>query len=467
MPVYDRVRGLAATNQPGNMPGNPSSMAFDGRKLPGMAASDILTDKAIRAALKAAELGGKPRKMSDGGGLVLEARPNGAGWWRLRYWRDGKEGMLSLGVYPEVSLKTARERRDDARRLLAAGGDPSQQRKAEKAQRNQIRTAQALADAGLPAVGTFEEVARRWHALRSPDWAATYSDKIIARLEAKVFPYVGARPVSEIQPPELLKILRRCEEAGIVETAHRVRDTCSEVFRFAVSEGIANSDPARDLAGALRKHTTRHISSITDPVRFGELLRAIATYRGTPVVKAGLALAALVFLRPGQELREARWEEFDLDAGLWMVPASRMKRGKAGKSNGPDHAVPLSRQAIEVLEEIRPLTGHQPWVFQGLRNREKPMSENTLNAALDSLGFGSAEHRAHGFRASARTMLAERLGIAPEVIEAQLAHAVPDALGRAYNRTQYLEQRRALMTQWADYLDQLRAGAKVLPIKVA
>jgi integrase len=432
-----------------------------------MAASGLLTDKAIRAALKAAELASKPRKISDGAGLVLVARPNGAGWWRLRYWRDGKEGMLSLGVYPGVSLKTARERREEARRLIAAGGDPSEQRKAGKEERLQSRAAQALAAAGLPALGTFEEVARRWHALRSPDWAATYSTKIIARLEGKVFPYIGARPIREIQPPELLKILRRCEEAGIVETAHRVRDTCSEVFRFAVSEGIADSDPARDLAGALRKHTTKHIASITDPQRFGELLRAIASYRGTPVVKAGLTLAALVFLRPGQELREARWSEFDLDAGVWLVPASRMKRGKAGKENGPDHIVPLSRQAVEVLEEIRPLTGHQPLVFQGLRNREKPMSENTLNAALDSLGFSSVEHRAHGFRASARTMLAERLGIAPEVIEAQLAHSVPDALGRAYNRTQFLDQRRALMTQWADYLDQLREGAKVLPLKAA
>ena len=321
--------------------------------------------------------------------------------------------------------------------------------------------------AGLPAVGSFEEVARRWHALRAPDWAPSYSTKIIARLEGKAFPYIGARPIGEIQPPELLAVLRRCEEAGIVETAHRVRDTCAEVFMFAVSEGIAQSNPARDLARALRTHTTRHIASITEPLRFGELLRAIAGYRGTPVVKAGLSLAALVFLRPGQELREARWDEFDLGNATWSVPAARMKRRKAGKENGPDHIVPLSRQAVAVLEELWPLTGRQPLVFQGLRNREKPMSENTLNAALDSLGFSAGEHRAHGFRASARTMLAERLAIAPEVIEAQLAHAVPDALGRAYNRTTFMTQRRDLMQRWADYLDQLRDGAQVLPLRSA
>lgn len=421
-----------------------------------MAATDKLNDKAVQKALREAAAAGRPIKVSDGGGLRLDAQPTGRGWWRLRYFASGKEAMISLGIYPEVSLSEARQKRATARQSVAAGINPSETRKADKVAHAAQEEARALASAGLPGPGTFEHVARRWHALRSPDWAESYSEKIIGRLEGKVFPYIGTRPVSEVQPPELLKLLRRCEDAGIVETAHRVRDSCSEVFRFAVAEGLASSDPARDLARALRKHTTKHIPSITDPTRFGELLRAIAGYRGTPAVKACLSLAALVFLRPGSELRGARWQEFDLDAGTWHVPAERMKRGQHGKANGPAHLVPLSPQAVAILREIHPLTGSGPLVFPGVRSREKPISENTLNAALNALGFDSAEHRAHGFRASARTMLAERLNFPVEVIEAQLAHAVPDALGKAYNRTQFLDQRRIMMTAWADYLDRLR-----------
>lgn len=432
-----------------------------------MAATDILHDKTIRAAMKEAAASGRPIKLNDGGGLILDVRPNHVGLWRWRWFRAEREGMLSLGRYPEVSLKDARQRRDEFRRQHAAGVDVSAKRRAGKAESRRQRESQALADAGLPSLDSFEHVARRWHELRSPDWAPSYSNKVIARLKGKVFPYIGRRHVSDIQPPELLAILRRCEADGVIDTAHRVRDTCSEVFRFAVAEGIATSDPARDLARALRKHTTKHIASITEPARFGELLRAIAGYKGTPVVKAALTLAALVFLRPGQELRAARWDEFDLDTGTWMVAAGRMKRGKEGKANGPDHMVPLSRQAVEVLREIQPLTGDGPLVFRGLRHHDKPISENTLNAALDALGFDRTMHRAHGFRASARTMLQERLGVAREAIEAQLAHTVPDALGRAYNRTQYLEQRRDLMVMWADYLDRLRDGATVVPLKVA
>ncbi|WP_298231909.1 integrase arm-type DNA-binding domain-containing protein [uncultured Azohydromonas sp.] len=432
-----------------------------------MAAGELLTDKAIKAALKTAAETGKAVKVKDSGGLYLEAQPSGAGWWRLRYWLAGKENRLSLGTYPDTGLKDARLKRDEARRLVLAGTDPSAARKAGKEAQRQQAEVQRLAAAGEPLPGSFEEVARRWHALRSHEWAPSYADKIIARLQGKVFPYIGARPVVDIKPPELLALLRRCEAAGIVETAHRVRDTCSEVFRFAVAEGLAESDPARDLAGALRRHTTKHIASITDPARFGELLRAIAGYRGTPVVKAALNLAALVFLRPGEELRCARWEEFDLAAGTWLVPADRMKRRQAGKLYGPDHLVPLSRQAVDILRELQPLTIRSGLVFQGERDRGKPISNNTLNAALDSLGFTSAEHRAHGFRASARTMLHERLRVAPEVIEAQLAHAVPDALGRAYNRTTFEEQRRDLMQTWADYLDRLRAGAEVVPLRGA
>lgn len=425
------------------------------------------TDKLSDPAIRKAKPGDKPKKLADGGGLYLELQPSGARWWRLKYRVHGKEKRLSLGVYPTVSLADARQRREEARRLLAAGTDPSVDRKADKAAAGAQAEAQRLSEAGQPLPGTFEEVARRWHALRRGDWSDSYADKILRRLETLAFPYIGTRLVPDIEPPELLRLLRRCEERGVVETAHRLRDTCSQVLRFAVAEGIATSDPARDLAGALKKHTTRHIAAITDPGRFGELLRAIDTYRGTPTVRAALQLQALVFLRPGEELRCAEWAEFDLDAATWAVPAGRMKRGKAGKETGPPHLVPLSRQAVAILRELQPLTGAAVHVFQGVRHRGQPMSENTLNAALDAMGFTSAEHRAHGFRASARTMLTERLGMASEVSEAQLAHSVKDALGRAYNRTEFLDQRRALMQAWADYLDRLRKGADVVPIKPA
>lgn len=426
-------------------------------------ATDTLSDTAIRKA----KPGDKPRKLADGGGLFLLLQPNGSRWWRFKYRIDGKEKLLSLGVYPDVGLADARRRRDEARALVAAGTDPSASRQTDKAARTSQAEAQRLAAAGEPLPGTFEHVARRWHNQRTPEWAPSYANKVIGRLEGKVFPHIGARPVADIQPPELLAILRRLESEGIVETAHRVRDTMSEVFRFAVAEGLTTSDPARDLARALRKHTTKHLASITDPARFGELLRAVDTYRGTPIVRSALKLAALVFLRPGAELRQARWEEFDLDAGTWLVPAGRMKRGKDGKANGPDHLVPLSRQAVEVLRDLQKFTGSSALVFRGERHRDKPISENTLNAALDAMGFTNTEHRAHGFRASARTMLHERCKIDPAVIEAQLAHAVPDALGKTYNRTQFVDDRRQMMQTWADYLDRLREGAQVLSFKAA
>lgn len=424
---------------------------------------NALTDRSVRAAIKAAQAAEKPRRISDGGGLYLDARPTGAGWWRFRYQIDGREGMLSLGTYPDVPLAAARTRRDELRRLVADGQDPSEARKADKADRQERAEVERLAAAGEPLPGTFEHVARRWFALRQPEWATRYSSKIIRRLETLAFPTIGARPVAAIQPPELLELLRKCEARGTVETAHRLRDTCSRVFRFAVTEGLATTDPARDLAGGLRQHTTRHLAAITDPKRFGDLLRAVDGYPGTPVVRSALQLAALVFLRPGQELRAAQWAEFDLDAGTWVVPAERLKRRKEGKANGPDHLVPLSRQAVAILRELQPLTVRSGYVFQGIRRRRQPISENTLNAALDTLGFTSAEHRAHGFRASARTMLHERLQVDPHVIEAQLAHSVPDALGRAYNRTSFAQQRRELMQRWADYLDTLRQAAAPPP----
>lgn len=406
-------------------------------------------------------------KLSDGGGLVLDIPAQGNKRWRWRYRFDGKEKMLSLGVYPAVSLEQARRRRDEAKALLTNGTDPSAARQAAKADKVQAEQVATLLASGEPLPGTFEAVARDWLAVQRDGWAPSYHVKVEARLANHVFPYIGNLQAADVAPPDLLAVLRRVEARGTVESAGRVRETCSQVFRFAVAEGRITSNPARDLAGALKTHVTKHIPAITEPLRFGELLRAIDAYRGTPVVRAALQLAALVFLRPGSELREAKWSEFGLDAAVWLVPAERLKRRKAGKLHGPPHLVPLSRQAVAILRDLHLLTGRGDHVFPGVRHRNEPMSLNTLNAALDAMGFTGDEHRAHGFRASARTMLHERLNYPPEVIEAQLAHSVPDALGRAYNRTQHADQRRDMLQAWADWLDRLREGAQVLPFKAA
>ena len=429
-----------------------------------MAATAILSDKAIKAAIKAAGVMGKPRKISDGGGLVLEARPTGAGWWRLRYWSGGKEGMLSLGTYPDVPLKLARERRDETRALVAAGTDPSEARKADKAAQVVRVEAARLAAAGLPGMGSFEHAAREWHARMTPSWSAEHAVKVLALLVNDLFPYIGARPLPELTAPELLMHARRVEARGAVETAYRALKVAGAVFRFGVQQGYCESDPTRDLKGAIMLPVPEHRAPVTDPAKLGELLRAIHGYHGTPVVRAALALAPLVFLRPG-ELRKAEWSEFDLDAAVWTIPAERMKGRLKAKLNGPDHVVPLARQAVAILRDLQPLTGAGCFVFPNPLTADRPLSDNRVLSALRRMGFGKDEMTGHGFRATARTIAAERLGVAPEVIEAQLAHRVPDALGRAYNRTLFLEQRRELMTKWADYLDTLRDGARVIPLR--
>lgn len=433
-----------------------------------MPSFNTLSDKAIRAAIKAAVQAGKPRKLSDGGGLILDARPTGAGWWRLRYWRESREGMLSLGTYPEVSLADARERRDEARKQLAAGADISAQRKADKAQRAQKAEVQALEDAGLPLPGTFEAVAREW-------WTAVHQAKVgeghaartLLRFQQDAFPWLGRRPLAEIEAPELLEVLRRVTARGAIETAHRLKDACGQVFRYGIATGACKRNPAADLRDALPPVPTRHHAAIVDPKQVGELLRAMGDYVGHPLTRAALELSALLFLRPG-ELRQLEWSWIDLDAAVITIPASMMKRGKEQKENGAPHLVPLAPQALKVLrDDLRPLTGLGRYVFPSLQTRDRPMSENTVRSALRRLGYGNDDMTAHGFRAMARTMAAERLGVAPEVIEAQLAHEVPDALGRSYNRTTWMEQRRELMVKWADYLDRLRAGAEVIPIRSA
>lgn len=422
-----------------------------------MPASDLLSDKAIQAALKAALAAGKSRKLNDGAGLVLDVRPTGVGWWRLRFWRDGKEGMLSLGTYPVISLKAARIKRDESRAAMANGADLSERRKLEKAERALRREVADLEAAGLPGPGTFEHVAREWLEVKHrPAVSEGHAKTTQTRLEKMVFPWLGRRPIGEIEPPELLACLRKIEARGALETCHRVKDSCSQVFRYGVSTGACARNPAADLREALKPVPVRHFAAIVDPKGTTELLRDLAQYRGNPITCAALRLSALLLLRPG-ELRRIEWEWVDFETATLTLPSSVMKRRKDEKANGLPHVVPLAKQAMSILKDLQPLTQHSRFVFPSILTREKCMSENTVRSALRRLGYGNDDMTAHGFRAMARTMLAEQLNVQPEVIEAQLAHAVSDALGRAYNRTQYLAQRRDMMQAWADYLDQLRA----------
>lgn len=349
--------------------------------------------------------------------------------------------MLSFGSYPEVSLAEARDKRAEARKQVAAGIDPSEVRKAQKVAKDQ-------------AESSFEIVAREWHEKFTPRWTAVHADTTIRRLERDAFPWIGARPIGEIKAPELLAVLRRVESRGALETAHRVKSICGQVFRYAVATGRAERDPVGDLKGALPPATQHNLAAVTDPKEVAVLLRAIDGYQGSFVVKCALQLASLFFVRPG-ELRHAEWSEFDFDAGIWSIPAGKMKMKQA-------HIVPLAPQAVEVLKSLQPLAGRNRYVFPSIRSSMRPMSNNAILSALRRMGFDKDEMTGHGFRAMARTILDEVLQVRPEFIEHQLAHAVKDPNGRAYNRTAHLDERKKMMSLWADYLDGLKAGAKVL-----
>lgn len=428
-----------------------------------MAETNTLSDKAIRAAIKAAVSSGKPSKITDGGGLHMEARPTNVGWWRLRYRFGGKEGMLSLGTYPEISLADARVRRDDKRALIAKGIDPSAHQKAEKAAKASAKEVAKLVESGEALPGTFEAVAREWlSTVHEAKVSAGHAQRTRIRFEQDVFPWLGSHPIDGIEAPDLLTVLRRITARGAIETAHRAKDACGQVFRFGIASGYCQRNPAADLRDALPPVATRHLAAIVEPKRAGELLRDMAAYNGHPITRAALALSPLL-LRPG-ELRHMEWAWLDLDSAMLTVPAEVMKRKKDQKRNGAPHLVPLAPQAVAIFRELAPLTGGGKYVFPALTSAKRCMSENTVRGALRRMGYGNDDMTAHGFRAMARTMAAERLGIEAEVIEAQLAHAVPDALGRAYNRTQFLDQRRDLMTKWAGYLDRLRDGAQVIPM---
>ncbi|MEY8688948.1 MAG: tyrosine-type recombinase/integrase [Leptothrix sp. (in: b-proteobacteria)] len=412
---------------------------------------------------------GDPRKrLGDGDGLYLRLFvKGGAHGWRLDYTINGVRKNLSLGTYPDTGLALARKKANEARALVSAGIDPSEARKTAKAEARQRQVEKRAADAGLPPAGSFEAVAREWLAtVHTVKVSTGHAERTRIRLEQDAFPWIGRRPLAEIEAPELLACLRRVEGRGAIETAHRVKDACGQVFRYGIAAGHCTRNPAADLRDALRPVQTRHLAAIVNPDQVAVLLRDVAGYEGHPVTRAALALSALLLLRPG-ELRQMEWAWVNFDAALLTLPPEVMKRTKTDKQSGPPHLVPLAAQAVTVLTELQPLTGGGRYVFPSLSTATRCMSDNTVRSALRRLGYGNDDMTAHGFRAMARTMIAERLGIAPEVIEAQLAHAVPDALGRAYNRTQYLDQRRQMMTAWADYLDRLRSGAQVLPFKTA
>lgn len=395
----------------------------------------------------------------DGGGLYVILRPNGARWWRLDYCIAGKRKTISLGTYPKTGLRAARDKADEAREQIAAGINPSDIRKAKKQQVLKEREADRRLAEGLPPVDSFEEVGREWFAKFSPTWAPSHSIKIIRRLEADVFPWLGSRPIADIEALDVLNVLRRIEARGAIDTAHRVSQNCGQIFRYAIATGRAKRNPCPDLRGALPSVKQSHYAAITEPKAIGELLRAIDAYEGHFVTKCALRLAPLVFVRPG-ELRHAEWTEIDLDFGEWCIPAHKMKMREP-------HLVPLSEQAVAILRDLQPLTGKGQYVFPCARSNGRPMSDAAILAALRRMGYSKDEMSGHGFRAMARTVLDEVLGCRVDYIEHQLAHAVRDANGRAYNRTKHLPERKKMMQQWADYLDSLKSGAAVIPFNKA
>lgn len=403
-----------------------------------------LTDTQIRNA-KPSE---KDQSLNDGKGLYLLVKAKGGKWWRFRYRYAGKPKLLSLGTYPEVTLADARARRDEARKHLAQIPpiDPSEVKQAQK---------QALYGKHENA---FEAIAREWLATKMQTKSEGYRNNVLRRFELYLFPWIGKRGINEITAPDLLDPIRRIEKLNKVETAYRTLQAAGQVFRYAVQTGRALRDVTSDLRGALTPSVTKHMASLTEPSQVAELLRAIDGFTGTITVQTALRLAPLVFVRPS-ELRKAKWADIDLDACEWRYLVTKTKT---------EHIVPLSKQAVALLEGIKPYSSAGEFVFMGGHNHDKPMSEAAINAALRRMGYDTkTQITGHGFRAMARTILHERLNIEPAIIEHQLAHKVPDALGSAYNRTKFLDQRKTMMQQWADYLDELKAGAKIVPFKTA
>ena len=412
----------------------------------------MLTDAACRNAACPPEK--KRIRLADAGGLYLEVTA-GSKRWFVKYRHGGKEKRLALGPYPLTSLKDARAGRDAARKTRGEGLDPVQTRRAIKATNR--------AASGV----TFEVVARELHETKASGWSPTYAARWLERMEKDLFPHLGGLPLRDITAPVLLDALRRVERRGAMETAHTLRQTAGQVFRYGIQTGRCDRNPSPDLGGALKPLKVRHMPALLEPVRVGELMRAIDDYPGQPVTRAALLMSALTFQRPGN-VRAMEWAEVDHAAGLWTIPADKMKRTVHGKANGRPHLVPLALQALAVLEDLKPLTGHGRFVFPALTGQGKCMSENTVRQALRRLGYSNDEMTPHGFRAMARTLMVENLpDVSADVIEAQLAHSKSGPLGAAYDRAEFMQQRRELMRRWADYLDILRKGGQVVALRAA
>lgn len=413
-------------------------------------ASNKLTNKE----LENAKPGDKPRRLADGGGLYLEITPNGSKYWRLAYRFAGKQKTLALGVYPKVKAPAAREEARKAKENLAAGRDPGLVKKATK-------------EAGGPE-NSFQAVANEWTEKFRHTWTESHYKNITGRLQRDLFPWIGKRPIGEITAPELLMVLRKIEARGHLESAHRASTNAGQVFMYAIATGRAERNPAADLKGAIPPPIVKHMSTILDPDQVGELMRAIDRYHGSPVTKYALQLAAHVFLRSG-ELRHAEWSEINFEAAEWRIPAARMKARKRDKEANPAgyHLVPLSTQVITILRDLQALTGQGKYLFPGLRSTVRPMSDATLTNALRRMGYSQDELHVHGFRAMARTLIRQELGFDEEPIERQLGHAVKGPLGTAYNRADFVEERKKMMQAWADHLHYLEHGAEIVPIRRA
>lgn len=392
-----------------------------------------LTDPVV----KLAKPKDKPYRLTDGEGMYLEVSPKGGKYWRMKYRFGGKEKRLSIGVYPATPLKKARQLREQARQHLSNGVDPSALKQITKLTNT------------TAAANSFKLVALEWFSKQKPIWAENHWSKVERMMERDLFPYLGSRPLNEITPPELLAVLRKIESRGALESAKRTKQIAGQIFRYGVATGRCERDPSQDLSGALANPIKQHRAAITDPKAVGPLLNALEGYQGTSVVKAALSLAPLTFVRPG-ELRKAKWAEIDFDKAEWRFYVTKTKS---------DHIVPLCRQAIEILRELQPLTCNSEYVFPSARTLSRPMSDNAVLSAMRRMGIGKDEMCGHGFRAMARTILDEELHFRPDWIEHQLAHAVKDVHGRAYNRTAHLPERKKMMQAWADYLDNLKAQA--------
>ena len=412
----------------------------------------MLTEVECKNAL--CPLGKKQARFADSGGMYLQVSPAGSKRWFLKYRVGGKEKQLALGGYPTVSLKSARLARDAAKLQKSEGTDPVQARKLVK----------------LKAIGntgdTFKAIALEWYRKQAPQWSDGHAERMLRLFERDLFPWIGERPIADIHAMELLAALQKVEERGALETADRALMLARQVWRYWLpTADVAQRNITEGLHARLTPYRGKNFAAIVEPKRFGELLRAMAVYRGGPIVRTALQLAPLLYQRPGN-LRMMEWVELDLDAALWTVPSMKMKRTKFEKENGEAHVIPLPSQAVAFLRNIRPLTGHGVYVFPGQRSREKSLSEGSVTVALIAIGFGK-EHTWHGFRTSARTMLVDELNLDPLVIEANLAHVSKDANGRSYNRTQYIKQRFDMVQRWADYLDKLARDVDVIPFKAA